>query len=145
MQAKTRVWLIVRIGLVVASAVVPWIQGVPQDPDYVHPAPYYFPLMLAAITVLGISFVLAMNGLNGKRDAWSRPSWLRCPFRADQPLDFFHFAAWCMISYAAGCFISSLGADSPNWFWEIPLAVGVGMWLGIRLNFPRRSDADQST
>jgi hypothetical protein len=91
----------------------------------------FFLEMWAMISV-GILFLLGFQRINPRMDArWESPSWTRCPFVLKQPLRFFHFGAWYLMSVGLGSLIFGLSKTPTNWFWELPLSSGAGMWSGV--------------
>jgi hypothetical protein len=82
-----------------------------------------------------ILFVVGLQAVNPwSASVWRRPSWCLNPFQAKEPLQFFHlgafhFMAGGVVGLAAALFRGPAG---------VPLAVsliaiGCGIWLGVRL------------
>ena len=130
-ESTDRRWLFARLGLCLVGLVQPafLMDSVPDD--FSKPSwPFFFGLWAA--TCVGIIFVLGFQKLNPRMDTpWESPSWTRCPFVLKQPLQFFHLGAWYFISIGIGSLIVGLPRTPTNWFWELPLSCGSGVWTGV--------------
>jgi hypothetical protein len=91
---------------------------------------------MALICVAALLFLL---GIQAKRvrqseDKWQRPSWFLNPLNYKQPLQFFDAASYYVFALAAGCAFFGLSASPVSWAWELPLSVGLGLWIGVRFS-----------
>jgi len=107
---------------------------IPPHPDFLHPAPFYFPFAIIAFLALGVLYVISIPAtLKHVSEKWQRPSWFLTPFNPKQPLVFFDFGAFGLMFYGLGCAVIGLSSAPTNWAWEIPVSGGCGVWLGVRL------------
>jgi hypothetical protein len=132
---KTNKWFFVRIGLIVASALLYLIRG----PVLAHAEP---PIDMSALViglffgVAGLQFVLAIQFVNKKSDEiWKYPSWSENPFQLKQPIQFFHLGAWLLMTSAT---VSALLTwfKRPEFLFDalMPLFIGVGLFIGVHLS-----------
>jgi hypothetical protein len=133
MQSSNR-WLYVRMAIIILSALSARFVIMPQHPDFEHPAPWYFPFVIAGFMSLGIPFALSIQGLSSRSsEKWQKPSWLVPPFSIKQPLVSFDMTAYCIIAYGFTSALMGLSTTPNNWSWEISVSAGIGVWIGVRL------------
>jgi hypothetical protein len=51
----------------------------------------------------------------------------------NQPLVFFDFCSYCAIASGLGSALRVMFGENHSWEWQIPILVGVGLWVGVRL------------
>ena len=91
--------------------------------------------VLSGAMAVAVPFVLSLSSLaRPLEEKWERPSWFSNPFNLKQPLPGFSLVAACMIFYGLSSAAMSSAGTAPNWSWEIPVAGGCGVWLGVRLS-----------
>lgn len=132
---KTKKWIFVRVGLIVASTALYMING----PVSAHAEP---PIDLSDLVmglffgIIGLQFVLTIQFMNKKSaEVWEPPSWSENPFQFKQPIQFFHLGAWLFI-------VGSLVSAMQTWFKNpqyildalMPLVIGVGLLIGVHLS-----------
>ena len=73
-----------------------------------------------------------VNPLSTK--VWHKPDWNRNPFRLEDPIQFFHLAAYIMLVQGAVVLFRLLFSNIP-FYLEIlvPLVIGAGVLVGIKL------------
>jgi hypothetical protein len=119
--------------MVFAAASAPFIK-MPLHPDFLHPAPWKFIIELLGFVVFGVPFVVSLSSATRANGELQRPSWSLNPFQTAQPLVFFDFAAFTAAAYALGWAVAQMLGGKTNWFCEIPLIAGFGIWLGVRVS-----------
>lgn len=131
MKNSRKIWLTVRIVLILlafaqSSSFIDSFSG-----DFSKAAwPFFFEIIgIAAISVFAITSFLLPNGASGEK--WLRPSWFINPLNVRQVLILFDFASYYLLSLGLGCLVFGLLRNPPNWVWEIPLSIGVGVFLGV--------------
>jgi hypothetical protein len=145
MEADNK-WFYLRIGVVLLSFISARFVVTPLDPDFLHPAPWYFPFEIAGFLALGMIFVNSFQAFKSPSEKWFRPSWFLNPLDRKQPLVSFDAAACCLISYGLGSAVMGMLSAPANWSWEIPLSGGCGVWLGVRLSMlVYRNQLEQSS
>ena len=103
-------------------------------PDEFSRPSWPFFLEMWAVVSIGMLIVVGLQKINPRMDIpWESPSWIGCPFLLTQPLQFFHFGAWYLMSVGIGSMIFGLSRTPMSWFWELPLSSGAGMWTGVWL------------
>jgi hypothetical protein len=129
-----RLWLVVRIcWMLIGFLQAKLFLGSMTD-DFSH-ASWSFPFEMSAVLAIGLLFILSFqaNRLRTTEEKWLRPSWRQNPFSYKQPLLFFDASAYYMLALASGCAALGLSRAPMNWAWELPFAIGCGLWIGVRL------------
>jgi hypothetical protein len=139
MEVSSR-WLFVRIGTLILIVCYSALGPEPQHPDFLHPAPLKFLLVLFGVAVVGTTAVVSFMAKRRDENLW-RPSWFVSPFAFGQPYNCYDFASLCILVYGMGFGAAQLIADVPNWFWEIPLTIGIAVWLSVRAAMLGNPDA----
>ena len=126
-------WSYVRLAVVIFAAV---------GACFVHLGPRAAPPLgweaLAVIfgaCFLGLPVVLAIQVVNPwSAQTWRRPSWSVNPFNFRDPLQFFHLGAYGCLAQGLVIFVR-VQLSSTAFYVEslVPLAMGVGILLGIRM------------
>jgi hypothetical protein len=132
-EAAISLWIPIRIvALAVAFlSATSFVRSLPGD--FSHPSWPFFGEMIG-IVALGVVFVLGLQKINPMSTAsWRLPRWSDNPFSLRQPLPNFHFSAWLFIALGLGSVVVGLVKSPHNWAWEIPLGIGVGAWIGVRI------------
>lgn len=134
-EMKNNKWPIVRLGFIIASALIYALRGPLTD----HASP---PIDTTALIVgfifgiIGLQFILAIQFKNkNSAEIWETPSWSKNPFQMKQPIHCFHLGAWLFIS-------SSLITSLLTWFKSpqylldalMPLVIGIGLLIGVHLS-----------
>jgi len=134
MEKKSPLWAAIRVaflllGLLQAPAFLKSMSG-----DFSKPS-WSFPFIMAALVAIGILFIFFIQTVNPRSvSTWYKPSWFRNPFSYRQPLQLFDLAAFYFLSVGVGCLFVGLTREPANWVWELPIAIGCGAWLGVRLS-----------
>ena len=90
--------------------------------------------ILIGFAAFGILFVAFTQRLNPwSSDKWRRPSWFSSPFAFGQPLLIFDLAAYYFLVLGTASFVLEMISIPRTWAWGLPLSVGIGAWLGVRL------------
>jgi hypothetical protein len=126
-----RRWLFARLGLCLVGLVQPAF-ALDSLPDNFSKPSWLFFVEVWAMTTVAILFVVGFQKINPRMDIpWESPSWTRCPFVLKHPLQFFHLGAWYFMSVGIGSLIFGLMKTPTNWFWELPMSSGAGVWTGV--------------
>lgn len=132
MVERKRLWLLVRGGILFVA----FIQGLffmnSMPGDFSKPVWSFFVKMTAMVGVvvtIGLSLQMARMDSGEK---WLRPSWSISPFNVRQPLIVFDFASYFFLVMGVGCFVSGILHENLRWMWELPAAVGLGAFIGVR-------------
>lgn len=110
-------------------------------PFYVHSQPGDFSKpswgFLFGMTAIcaGAVFLLAVFQSFNKNDqrGWYRPSWFQNPFAFNQPLQTFDSGSYDAMALGVGSLVVGLLSVPANWAWELPMSIGLGVWIGVRL------------
>lgn len=133
MKTASLVWLLARIAIV-GGSLLSGTSFVQMPGDFSTPSPG-FALVLVAACAAGTCVVWGLQTINpAGRAAWVRPSWLANPFvPVLRPLDVFHLAGWSAMASGTSALYLGLLQSPRTWAGELPLCVGVGVWIGVRL------------
>ena len=120
-----------------AAIILVFIAGcfVPLGPRANPPLAWYEPIVIFVFCpiTMGVVFgVQRANPLSAK--IWRRPAWTNNPFNFRDPVQFFHFGA--IITIAQGILVlARVSLTSFPFYIEVlvPLAMGLGMWVGVRV------------
>jgi hypothetical protein len=129
-----KIWVLVRVGSLLLIACYAYLSPLPEHRDFLHPAPWKFLLEIGAFALFGVPMVISLSRLAKHSEDLRRPSWFINPLSVMQPLVFFDFGALCVVAYGLGCAATQFWRGPSNWFWEIPVTLGVGAWLGVRMS-----------
>jgi hypothetical protein len=128
-----RVWLIVRLTLITASAVGTFL--VPLGPQASPPMGWDALLAILVFCPIGLLFVLGLQVIKPRSaKLWLRPSWQLNPFNFRQPLQFFHLAAYACLAQALGILVR-LAVSQVSFYVDslVPLAMAIGILFGLQL------------
>jgi hypothetical protein len=93
-----------------------------------------FAIEMIAIVAVGVVFVVGLQaGRRSSTQPWIRPSWFENPFGPGRWVCLFDFASYYMVAAGIGGAVFELRAIPKTWAWEIPFAIGIGLWLGARI------------
>jgi hypothetical protein len=99
------------------------------------PLAWYVPIMIFAFCPIAMAILFGVQRINPRSaKVWHRPSWTRNPFNFRDPIQFFHFGA--IITIAQGVVVlARVSLTSFPFYVEalVPLAMGLGVWVGIRV------------
>lgn len=132
MLERNHIWLVVRDALLGVAFVQGLLFMNTMPGDFSKPVWSFFIKMAAMVCVvvfIGVS--LQMSRLDSG-EKWLRPSWTISPFNVRQPLVVFDFASYFFIAMGGGCFVSGIFHENLRWLWELPTAVGLGAFIGVR-------------
>lgn len=139
-MGELKTWFLFRI----VSLVVAFVQGIyfsnSLTGDFSKPNWITF-FVLIGFVAFGIFFVISIQVKNPfAPQRWHRPSWFANPFVIGQPLIAFDLAAYyfLVVGVVSACF--GINSIPKNWAWEIPLAIGIGAWLGVKFVLSTFSD-----
>jgi hypothetical protein len=127
-------WFKARIALLALCFIAsPLFLSATRHEDFSQPS-WSFPLIMVGIVTLATIFVVGLQQINPlSHETWERPSWSSSPFDGWSLLRNFHISAWCLISTGVGSLVFGLVATPHSWAGELPLSVGVGVLLGVRI------------
>ncbi|MDA8093980.1 MAG: hypothetical protein M0T84_08730 [Betaproteobacteria bacterium] len=90
--------------------------------------------VLICVVAFGVLFVTSLQRSNPwSPQQWRRPSWFSSPFSFGQPLLIFDFAAYYFLVLGGLSLVLEVTSTPKTWAWELPLSVGIGAWLGVRI------------
>ena len=126
-------WVLVRVAFLVLSLFAA-PSFLSMEGEFSHPAFLFF-FEIAGFCLLGVCFVVSIQKINPLLSSaeWIAPSWSRNPFSLREPLQLFDFAASNLVAVGIACLLIGMIRSPQNWAWELPLAAGVGSWIGVRL------------
>lgn len=131
-KPATSFWLITRLVLIAVAffGAGTFIRITPGD--FSQPAwPFIFELI--GIVAFGILFVLSLQKVNPRAPLLRVPCWTDNPFMPLNPLSVFHLNALIFLSLGVGCLILGSMHTPRSWVWELPLGIGIGAWIGVKL------------
>jgi len=132
---KSKKWLLVRLGLLLASAVMYAILG----PLSEHASPPIDAIALMVgffFGIIGLQFVLAIQFKNkNSAEFWEPPSWNANPFQVKQPIQCFHLGAWLFLTSSSVTALLTW-LKNPKFILDalMPLVIGVGLLIGVHLS-----------
>lgn len=128
-------WLWVRVGVVALGG----LSGIEMtSPDTVAKSSVNWracAVVLGAVPLMLLAVIAFQAFISRSASTWKRPSWYINPFLINEPLQFFHLAAFAFIAggvvgIATLPFRSVSVAPLAVWL----LSIGVGAWLGVQLS-----------
>jgi hypothetical protein len=88
---------------------------------------------MIGFAAFGVVSVLSVQKVNPLAPPLRVPRWTDNPFMPLNFLAIFHFNALLFISLGLGCLVLGLFRTPHSWVWELPLGIGVGAWIGVKL------------
>ena len=132
-EGKKRGWLFFRIAVLIMAALLARSFPRQMGGDFTRPNWVTF-FVLIGFAAFGVCFVTSLQRSNPwSPDQWRRPSWLSSPFSFGQPLLIFDLAAYCFLVLGTTSLVLEIISTPRIWAWELPLSIGIGAWLGVRL------------
>ena len=125
------VWLRVAAAIFVAisACISPLEQRAKPPLDWLTLLGIFAFIPVAIVLVVGFQ---RLNRYSAK--IWTRPSWSTNPFNFRDPIQFFYFGAFLSTVGGIVTLLRALVAAGSLYPEElIPLAMGVGVWLGVKL------------
>ncbi|TDN64963.1 hypothetical protein C8D83_10234 [Halothiobacillus neapolitanus] len=120
----------------------------PVNSDYMHSSTMFFALELIAISMTMVFALVSLRVLrSGAHDEPLRlPNGCENPFASGQLLSTYDAASVNIMGYALGCMTMELLETPVTYYWQIPILLGAGVWLGVRLSvFVYRSEISNRT
>lgn len=138
-------WLLVRVIWILVGVVQgPWLVNALDPKQFPDPS-WSFPLILIAIISVAIIFLVGVqDARQGAETRWPRPRWIENPFGIDRPVSVFDAGSYYMLAAGLSGAALELRATPRTWAWELPMSLGVGLWLGAKcctMLFPERFNA----
>ena len=129
---KGAFWFTCRVILILMSIAFTPFYMRSQSGDFPEPSLRFLVGMIAICA--GTVFLLAAFQSFNKNDQreWYRPSWFKNPFAFNQPLQTFDSGAYDAMALGAGSLVAGLLSAPINWAWELPMSIGLGLWIGVR-------------
>jgi hypothetical protein len=136
------IWMWFRL----AAIVVVLIAGcfAPLGPLAQPPLAWYVPIIVFVFCPIAMVIVFGVQRVNPRSaKVWHPPSWTRNPFDFRDPIQFFHFGA--IITIAQGVVVlARVSLTSFHVEALVPLAMGLGVWVGVRVVEARRLISSKS-
>lgn len=126
-------WKFLRIALITCVAVSSLFT--PLEPK-ANPAINLSALgVIFVFTFLALLFVVGMQVVNPlSTKVWHKPDWNRNPFSLEDPIQFFHLAAYIMLVQGAVVLFRLLLSSIPFYLESlVPFVIGAGALIGIKL------------
>lgn len=119
---------------VTVATVLGLFSRMPSHADFSRPAPWSFLLFVCAFLAFGVVFVgLALHGSKDLLDKFDTLSQVAEFFGEEQSLRLFRVGSLCLIFFGVGNAIQGWLHPPMNWSWEIPVAGGIGVLIGVLL------------
>jgi|SRR5580704_13879962 hypothetical protein len=126
-------WFWVRLAIIVSAAAS---AGLAPVKPFGLPGGWYAVAITFIFFVLAPTIVVPMQSLNRwSAPIWHRPSWNVNPFSPREPFQFIHLCAWTLLAQGV-VYLGRLAISSVSVYPEalMPLAIGIGGLLGLRLS-----------
>jgi len=134
MERPVRSWRAVQlVGLAAMIGVAPLLYDMMQTEFAGEVPSWSFVAAIVGFAALGIPFVLSLQFVRRSPGVkWSRPSWRVLDRR--QPLQIFDYSGWLFITLGLSVAAYTAWIGSNNFLFVLPLLVGVGVLVGVRLS-----------
>lgn len=134
MTARNWFWLTVRASWIVVGLIQgPWLPA-QLDGALIQQPSWSFAVEMVGIVVVGIVVLVGFQvGRCASLAKWPRPSWFENPFGLDRRVSLFEASSYYVLAVGVSSAVFELRAVPRTWAWELPVAIGVGLWLGCRL------------
>lgn len=145
---KNTSWKYFRIIALCTSCVAGLLLPRPEGGDYIHSASLFFALELIAISMMMVFALVSLRVLRSSAhdEPLRLPYWRENPLASGQLLATYDAASINIMGYALGCMTMELLQAPVTYFWQIPVFLGAGGWLGVRLSiFIYRSEIAKRT
>jgi len=130
MSTRSANWVALRAMAWTAMA-LPICHGVMHvHGDYLFASVWLVPSVVAsamAATCFVLQYQRMIPGLSAR---WRRPSWVENPLAPHQPLQWGLLIGESLMLSGLGCAFVDVLAATHQCSWEMPMAAGVGVWLG---------------
>lgn len=128
-------WVYVRLIFIVAGIVSHFV-AYSNDAQEAAPMMWQFVPVVFIFGIVGLQFIIGIQAFNPmSAKVWFRPAWRYNPFSVKQPLQFFHFGGWFMLSGSLPYIPSALEGNEESMFLAaMPASFGLGMLFGVRLS-----------
>lgn len=94
-----------------------------------------FVLIIALFGMSGSLLSAWMRDSSMPKDLkWNTPSLRYNPFMGSEPLVQYQISAYVFISLGAGSAVVGMLETPENWMWVLPMSLGIGIWLGLKLS-----------
>jgi hypothetical protein len=143
MHRQDRAWFLLNVAIIASCAIVAPLQVILSGaPPGFDKGSWSFPWLIGGFSLFAVVILVGMQAINPWSEGrWMRPTLYTRPLRFDEPLQTFYMGALCAMAAGVGYLVLGRFDASVRWLWELPLSVGVGVWLGVRLciwGFPKR-------
>lgn len=126
-------WTFIRIALLVIAAVFAPFTLSRVNGDFSHPSILFF-LGMTGFGIFSVIFSIGIQYKNPRmNESWIKPSFSDNPFKNKQPLQVFNISAELFMALGIGGVFWGMFSQPVTYVWEIPLALGIGIWIGVRM------------
>jgi hypothetical protein len=126
-------WLWIRIGIILAALATGPGTYRKVHAEFENQVPSWsFVASMLGFGIFSILFLLAICNAQTEY-AWSKPSWRENPLNFRQPAQFFHMGACGLTAIGLSTALYPLMLGMRNFMFVVPLSVGVGMLVGLKL------------
>lgn len=137
-------WKKIRYGAYAASFAIGLLSAFTPQEDFLFPlgdgAIFAIFAVIAAVTFItfpfwALPFILAIQAINPfSNEKWNEPGHENNPFNLGDPIQFFHFGAWCGLGMFAGtALVSPLGGMHQVVYALLGLIISANMILSVKL------------
>jgi hypothetical protein len=134
MKKTRKTWLIARIFLILLGVFQGYSFTANMSGDFSNPS-WLFLVEMVVIVAFRIVFVISIQANNCNALAkWQCPSWYVNPFNYREPLQFFDAASYYFLATGFTALILAFTESPFLWAWALPLSIGVGIMIGVRLS-----------
>lgn len=130
----SRKWIYIRCVMLLLFCVGGWFSVSWWHLGYLDAWLVKFHYEIAAFSTFATFVIVSLLVLTywNPKEELRAPSWRRNPFERGQILVGVHAGALNAIFYGIGCLAKERIFFPSHSFWQLPLFVGVGMWIGVR-------------
>lgn len=133
MKDSHKLWFLLRIALLAVALIHGVYFTETISGDFSKPVWSFFFEMIGIVAVSVFCVTLFQLPRQASDVKWAKPSWFSNPFQFRQALSIFDLASYYFLVLGLGCFAIGLSHNPQNWAWELPLSIGLGALLGVRL------------
>jgi hypothetical protein len=96
-------------------------------------ASWVFPFKMIGVVSIGLVAIIGIQASRTMERQWPRPSWFGNPFGLDRPLSIFEAGAFYLFAVGISSAFVGFRSTPRTWAWELPVSIGVGLWLGTQV------------
>ncbi|MFC3651132.1 hypothetical protein ACFONN_06235 [Dyella humi] len=133
MPTRSANWVALRAVVLIAMALAICHGVMHIHADYLFASVWLVPSVVASAMAVTCFVLQYQRMIPGSSAHWRHPNWLENPLALHQPLQWGLLIAESLMLSGLGCaFVDVLDATH-QCSWEMPMAAGLGVWLGTYL------------